>query len=463
MLPGFPEDIILLILQDLPIEDILSLRRACKSLLEVTNLRSVWLHTVQKIVSMQPLPLDYQRSLCAMSIEELKQLALKEAHLNATWHLPDLTKRTIWEAECPYKVEEIHLLPGGNWIIEVLEGGGWRLQLRRVSPSASNAPIEATISVAVPDDQDVESYLTYSEERQPILLVCPRDGDDTSAINVYSVNTVTPSLDLIVTISPRYLSHIVSSTMSGNLLAFLETDNSDATILHVRILGSSQSESTGIQIRNIPAGSSLDIGIVSAKRLILCDHSAIFLLHLPEMKPLPCGSPAEYEVFDAHITRIYTFEGESPSVMGSTLWPSVPDDGACLPLLIRTWDNIINGCSRVVHILDLSQPDQPPEHFAVTLSETSAYVPYTMGILRSVAWDEECPGSEARPIYLTAFSPRRSISGPWSVGDFKTGRLVIPTITPFYRMSFDEVSGRICFAGRGRLVVVDITSKDLLQ
>ncbi|KDQ61887.1 hypothetical protein JAAARDRAFT_525412 [Jaapia argillacea MUCL 33604] len=171
MLLHFPQDIFLLILQELVIQDILSLRSTCKSLFEAIEDRSVWLYVVQDIVSVLPLPLDYQRHLTTMPIDDLKRLALREAHLNACWHLGDMSCRHLRESTCDLDSDAIYLLPGGDWLVGVIwRKSGSSMGLRSLNTSSS--PI--VVQIPIPEAKGLhllEYYLAFSDQRKPLLVL----------------------------------------------------------------------------------------------------------------------------------------------------------------------------------------------------------------------------------------------------------------------------------------------------
>ncbi len=125
-LVDLPDDCILLVVQWLPLLDIVALRKTCTRLAYVSRLRTVW-HTVyRRFSALVPMPLAPNTALPLSLDAESTTAAVLEhicvyAHrLHHRWTetLPAPTSIRKIRHVGP-SVDDVHLLPGGRWLVQV--------------------------------------------------------------------------------------------------------------------------------------------------------------------------------------------------------------------------------------------------------------------------------------------------------------------------------------------------------
>ncbi|KDQ61888.1 hypothetical protein JAAARDRAFT_66906 [Jaapia argillacea MUCL 33604] len=332
------------------------------------------------------------------------------------------------------------------------------------SPMAVEVPIPESMGFHIS-----ESYLAFSEERKPLLVFTMNENRHSTSrsfhfVVIYAVHTSPPSFERLSHIHLDVHHRIWAPSVGGNLLAYLvnksDACSDDPWTLHIRTIGAGSVRQVAVQVKVQYAYPGPGIVVLSEERLILHDDTGIFLVHIPDLRTVSDDLVKDFPTVSFTMDQIHAFSptGKCTGAINHTLWSGGGNRGHCLPVLFRGFFGGWSEINHILHILDNLSPGRLPRHSTVTLPERGRYCALGTGFLRSISTDDWGPLQEAGDdaIPLMAFFPERGACEQWIADGFKTGLLVVPDAAQMYLRAFDEVSGRICLGGDGRLLVIDV-------
>ncbi|KDQ60969.1 hypothetical protein JAAARDRAFT_191094 [Jaapia argillacea MUCL 33604] len=392
--------------------------------------------------------------LWTLPVGELRGLAAKDALVHDIWPQSDLSTRTIREVPLAREVTAIQLLPGGSWMVEVLSSGNLRLRMFETLGADTVGP---NAVVSLPDFLTMmDFHLAVIPGRDPVFVSHYTSPADHDRIRVFSVDTTTPALELLTELNFPTSNRLMTPSMSDNLLSFMV---GDCPLLVVRRIGP-HNEDTVQQTGEASHGEDGPtlIRVISETRVILLEPESINMFDLPQMSSQPSvGAITEASAIPVEPVVIYTFDRVSPSVANRSIWSGFPNAHR-LPFVVRTWDEVAGHSSSVVHILDQCTTTQP-QVSTVTLPMESRWVPFGMGLRRSVC----LYGNEHLKLWFIAFDPLADSKG-WTADSFRVGSLLLSHNRHPVSFGFDEISGRVCLVMRddgflnhtGSMLVIDV-------
>ncbi|PSR93791.1 hypothetical protein PHLCEN_2v4686 [Hermanssonia centrifuga] len=231
------DDCILLVVQCLPLLDIVALRKTCTRLAYISRLRTVW-HTVyRRFSALIPMPLLPNTALpVSLDAESttaavLEQLCVYAHRLHHRWTetLPVPTSIRKIRHVGP-SVDDVHLLPGGRWLVQVYRTTNvtlWDLAKASLSHSTtSHNEVAASSSTALIRHEALHVLVQAHETRS--LLTC------STQIYIHTLALNRPAAHSR-TLPPLALKSSQSSALdaNGHLLSFHVYEEDDVSEIYV--------------------------------------------------------------------------------------------------------------------------------------------------------------------------------------------------------------------------------------
>ncbi|KAF5335066.1 hypothetical protein D9611_010830 [Ephemerocybe angulata] len=167
-----PDEILSEIVAELDLHNVLTVRRVCKILGEISHLRMVWLQVFLKRLDTYPRPFFLPKSLKHCTARGLEDAIRSwQAKGPGTIRTQTSAASVLWGGPSQVKESSIHLLPGGRWmIVGCRDGSVWYLDLEKLGNSGEGTP--ALLTPACPGLLEGFSLaIDYSSpEANPTLL-----------------------------------------------------------------------------------------------------------------------------------------------------------------------------------------------------------------------------------------------------------------------------------------------------
>ncbi|TFK51212.1 hypothetical protein OE88DRAFT_1514597 [Heliocybe sulcata] len=126
MFGELPYELVLNILQGLPVKDLVNVRKTCKELYAFTEDRSLWNYVLSGLLS-YPLPYTV-RIEPSLWPQSSRQRALVASRVDEAWHDKNILPRHIHFLPSVLGLKDVLLLPGGEWLVSLLHDGTLQLQ-----------------------------------------------------------------------------------------------------------------------------------------------------------------------------------------------------------------------------------------------------------------------------------------------------------------------------------------------
>ncbi|RDB18600.1 hypothetical protein Hypma_014707 [Hypsizygus marmoreus] len=220
-----PLDIVLEIVKELDWRSVLTIRRTCKYLEEISRTRIVWCSQYRRYVAQRTFPLYLEEPLESYSAAELERWVLLRISADLGWNSRD-TKLTRIHRFKQKVVTGIFLVPGGRWLLAGLEDGtvlAYDLDAATITPKPLIQPKAKQHPVYYMSmSRDLSSpNLTFTLSLSPCLQ---SDSSPPLIVNIWRVTLVGHGATAQLTATPLKIFHahdigsIGMTAMLGNLL-----------------------------------------------------------------------------------------------------------------------------------------------------------------------------------------------------------------------------------------------------
>ncbi|CAE6466509.1 unnamed protein product [Rhizoctonia solani] len=126
-LTDLPYDLLLNIVKYLSVKDVINVRKTCRSLLQFSKTRSVWISLAYSIQTRRALPLPLWRSFESLNVEELENAVSHAARIETNLLKERPTPRPIFQVIDTSRgwgqINWLGQVPGGRYIIIFFRGG----------------------------------------------------------------------------------------------------------------------------------------------------------------------------------------------------------------------------------------------------------------------------------------------------------------------------------------------------
>ncbi|KDQ52962.1 hypothetical protein JAAARDRAFT_210209 [Jaapia argillacea MUCL 33604] len=454
MLTDLPQDVLFSIFRFSEPQDLVAIRETCKTLYEHTENGVTWLYALQDILSITPHP-ALRDSLPFMSLDEFKGHVFNAARLQNVWYQPSRTPELHLSPPLPsprgfQQYQSIHLLPGGEWVIEIMLMG-----LIRVSPTQPGQTLG-------------RNYIEITVSRG--FKCRPFKENVASRIHVYHVNmrsdTLPPSLNLVAAVAPA--ASISNTTVGGDLLGYVERA-SDGISLTIRTIGTGFDDPITQVVMSLSHPKSspdyenlVGIRILSDWWLLLLLPTTIDIIRVPPMAPIvgsPLDSLVDSAVLVLPVKSIPLFDHPSQT-MG--VYVTTPVVWSSQSGMYHQHFFIHMAGSPIGHLIDIDvSSGELPTHSTVKVPETimNLGVTFKRGAQRCMLLDQGAPMK-----LRFCRSPGSPGSQPLFDSDtlglcsreILTGQIQMRSL-----FAYDEFSGRFCigmsgFGERAKLYMFEV-------
>lgn len=282
MITTLPSDILFSIIRILPIPDLLALGATCKTLHTTTEDRSVWVHAMECILEVMPMP-HVSKTMASMGTHELRQRVITSTRLDGIWSTADFAPESIRSIPCKSSVRGVRLLPDGRWVIMLTQNGSLELY-----NAGTDSPAAVTLSPGKPVGA-VHWITSLSSTYEPlVLLKIDSQSRNASDLYLYHVDLRRPALKRRTTVtSPRLITHF---SAGGDLLAFVTRDE-ERYVLHVQTVPKSSVERTEEVIVKdfqhwLGNDSECAVSLLSRARIAVTNNQSTSIFYLPALKPI---------------------------------------------------------------------------------------------------------------------------------------------------------------------------------
>ncbi|KDQ50773.1 hypothetical protein JAAARDRAFT_41865 [Jaapia argillacea MUCL 33604] len=439
MITDLPDDILFIILQHIELRDLGSIRLTCRSLNTILDAhRSLWVCAMEDVLSISPGP--PQDDLTSMPLAEMKRKVLRAGYLDETWSTPDLSNRTYIDFPAHKLTKSAHLIPGGEWVVEVFDYGV--LRMRTVDPRQYRYSVLFRI-----DDNfrcyEATPHLALSAEHQSLFVVVFRD-QIRYKIHVYRLDTSPePQFSLLTEVLSPRLGELSLPTIGGNLLAFLDFISPEDAVIVVRRISGPLFEQDQTVLRCVSCTQWISaLRVISERHLLIHNHTNLSTVDIPDMISMRNEEAQYANPVIATFTRLYTAASVSECAISPVIWSGTGAHQTPIFLFHPSK-------SAMVHVVDVP-PDGGPRHTTFLCPRPKAE-PCGVGTRRSVFVDTS-NDQDLKLFFLTMargnsfedWEPRwGTMSFPLQGRQF---RGQVPT-----HISYDEATGRMCFLLSGNV------------
>ncbi|KAH7908447.1 hypothetical protein BJ138DRAFT_1091229 [Hygrophoropsis aurantiaca] len=259
-----PTDLLLAFFLDLDVEDVLSLKQSCRVLYTIGSLDYLW----HKLVRRCNLPLNISLGAdsSTLSGQELQVIVVKALKLDHNWRNPDAhIQRAIpimrWDKSY---VNNMHLLPGGKWLVATQLTGGFSAPHTNLSLWCLDDMTSPCIIKTVRIYGSATSCRAYYQPARHKFTIAVALGRDVSEwIEVYHISLDNPAaathseslvIPSVASDEPlRYLCNIDNLRICGDLLGatYHEIPDQDYIHPHQPVV-----ETVHVYLRNLVTGAT---------------------------------------------------------------------------------------------------------------------------------------------------------------------------------------------------------------
>ncbi|KDQ52961.1 hypothetical protein JAAARDRAFT_39679, partial [Jaapia argillacea MUCL 33604] len=389
---------------------------------------------------------------------------VKAAHLQKVWsqpsHKPELHLPPAIAIPPPspfFQPLSIHLLPGGDWFIELSNTGRMSISPTQPDRDLVHTRVETVVSRDFGYFLAEPAYLATSDSYGPFFAV--PFLSDTYCVHIYHIdmpsNSCPPSFNLVAAVATVPPAFITFTTIGGNLFGYVEKRPA-GQFLTIRTIGN-QLDDPVLQVvlslnrpEDPPSYKFLvGIRILSERWLLVLLPTSIEIIQIPPLLPLkkPRGSTfdtsALLEVAAQPVKSISLSDDPSKNTLGFATTPVVWCGKRGMhhqPFYIH-----ITG-SPFGHVINIASDEtQLPRHSTVRVpGAMMSLVPYKWASRRCILYDDTSPTTLR---FCTIPRSPGSQCSPDSEGFSLCSRtILVPGKAKPYMLTYDELSGRLCFS-----------------
>ncbi|KDQ51084.1 hypothetical protein JAAARDRAFT_211374 [Jaapia argillacea MUCL 33604] len=438
-----PSETLLDILRFVSIRDLFNCRTTCKTFHTITDDRQLWYSVLSATLSV---PIRHIHAVAdALTSAELRRRALRASMMKDGWRREQATPLCVQTYPWNTRVQDIRLVPGGEWMVCLLDDG--TLQLYKVG---QNVP-----AFVVPFALDIRGYtknsIFISESEFQLLLHC------NVKLYIYQVNIHhQPSLRLLSVLVADDLagvSALRNATIGGNLLG-VDCYHDGGDLIYMKTLRAAPDGGGYSHVGMIHDSRDCVLHLLSPTRILSCNTRGMSVFKIPPMRT----TAQINQIVTADRVWHSSFSIVQPGTLQSSpgLWnrPDGQHDG---PLVLLG--------PGVLHIIVPSLEVDNYEVRTFPMPQIlSSHI--EVGVLHAL-----CPQREPRHglIFRMCTFPK-ILKGDGVVEPLElhpdhvvVGSFVVNEFAPLHALScsFDEWTGRVCLLlqdpnGRRRVAIVDV-------
>lgn len=291
MLATLPYELVLDILRGLSVQDLLNVRRTCKELHVVTQDSALWNHVLSGILS---LPLS-----CAVQIGRSLwhappcRRAVIAARVDKNWHDTNIIPRHIRFLPTAPGLEDVVLLPGGEWLVSLYHDGS--LELQAVNGCAHAFRLATGMNPADLTSQGSRAYMSPAGDI--MLVYALHTGVHVYRVNLSSTNTTVELVDDVPAAALPGFQYTGRVFVGGNIMVLLYMDPRGLSYLDIRSIPENHDSSVrqarmhiAIEPDDAIFAGFCTMQIISPDRLVLSTYRRIYMYAIPQLTASPPGS-----------------------------------------------------------------------------------------------------------------------------------------------------------------------------
>jgi hypothetical protein len=398
----------------------------------------VWFHALRDILMVVAIPDLSHAKLALLSPEVLKRRAVLAARVDYAWRQRITPKvRIVNISSSLARVVKAKLMPGGDWLVNLLSDGTLCLQA-----VTSNVPCVIDPSFRT-ENPDVRMTLSLSATNETLVLLRTWSWDNSVlspsiTVGLYRVDTVTPCFQLLMKTTRHHgRAYENSIAAEGNLWAFSWSSNSHQllSVRNIPITGEIEKEAV-IDI-GLPIHATLSI--LSERHVLVTSCTRTALYNIPTLEPVTAGGNLRIVAVEPVWERTYEDRYNYPPV--SPIYWTASNRRHEGPLALFTGRTL-----RFFHHTDDELcyfSSYPLPHFKLDSRPTLSD--------RRVLWREK--GGLYTCVFPVTYGKHYD-TGRQRLG-YKDGEFEIPHVVPIDLgttkiegkigdISWDETSGRLC-------------------